>query len=72
LGFNAGMYGLGWLMAAIAGIQVIGFSAWPLLPFIVPVTIVASVVYAIKAWHGDDVRVPFVSEFVDQKLHPQR
>jgi hypothetical protein len=27
------------------------------------------VVYAIKVWHGDDVRVPFVSDIVDQKLH---
>jgi uncharacterized membrane protein len=70
LGFNAGMYGLGWLFSSIAMIPLIGISAWPLLPFIVPVTIVASVVYAIKVWHGDDVRVPFVSDIVDQKLHP--
>jgi len=69
LGFNAGMYGLGWLFSSIAMIPLIGISAWPLLPFIVPVTIVASVVYAIKVWHGDDVRVPFVSDIVDQKLH---
>jgi hypothetical protein len=69
LGFNAGMYGLGWLISSIAAIPLIGISAWPLLPFIVPVTIVASVVYAIKVWHGDDVRVPFVSDIVDQKLH---
>jgi uncharacterized membrane protein len=69
LGFNAGMYGLGWLFSSIAAIPLIGISAWPLLPFIVPVTIVASVVYAIKVWHGDDVRVPFVSDIVDQKLH---
>jgi hypothetical protein len=34
----------------------------------VPVTIVASVVYGIKVWHGDDVHVPFVSDIVDQKL----
>jgi len=68
LGFNAGMYGLGWLISAIAAIPFIGISAWPLLPFIVPVTIVASVVYAIKVWHGEDVRVPFVSDIVDQKL----
>jgi uncharacterized membrane protein len=68
LGFNAGMYGLGWLISSIAAIPLIGISAWPLLPFIVPVTIVASVVYAIKVWHGDDVRVPFVSDIVDQKL----
>lgn len=70
LGFNAGMYGLGWLVSAIAAIPFIGMSAWPLLPFIVPVTIVASVVYGIKVWHGDDVRVPFVSDIVDQRLHP--
>jgi uncharacterized membrane protein len=70
LGFNAGMYGLGWLFSTIAAIPFIGFSAWPLLPFIVPVTIVASVVYAIKVWHGEDVRVPFVSDIVDQRLHP--
>jgi uncharacterized membrane protein len=68
LGFNAGMYGLGWLLTALAAVPFIGLSAWPLLPFIVPVTIVASVVYAIKVWHGDDVRVPFVSDIVDQRL----
>jgi uncharacterized membrane protein len=70
LGFNAGMYGLGWLFSSIAMIPLIGISAWPLLPFIVPVTIVASVIYAIKVWHGDDVHVPFVSDIVDQKLSP--
>lgn len=68
LGFNAGMYGIGWLLSAIAAIPLIGLSAWPLLPFIIPVTIVASVVYGIKVWHGDDVRVPFISDIVDQKL----
>lgn len=70
LGFNAGMYGLGWLFSTIAAIPFIGISAWPLLPFIIPVTIVASVVYALKVWHGEDVRVPFVSDIVEQRLHP--
>jgi uncharacterized membrane protein len=70
LGFNAGMYGLGWLFTSIAAIPFIGISAWPLLPFIVPVTIVASIVYGIKVWHGEDVRVPFVSDIVDKKLDP--
>jgi uncharacterized membrane protein len=68
LGFNAGMYGIGWLLASIAAIPLVGISAWPLLPFIVPVTVVASVVYAIKAWHGEDVRIPFVSDAVDQRI----
>jgi uncharacterized membrane protein len=68
LGFNAGMYGLGWLISTIAAIPFIGLSAWPLLPFIVPVTIVASFVYGIKVWHGEDVHVPFVSDMVDQRM----
>jgi len=70
LGFNAGMYGLGWLLSTIAAIPLIGFSAWPLLPFIVPVALVASVIYGIKVWHGEDVHVPFVSEIIDKKFHP--
>jgi uncharacterized membrane protein len=70
LGFNAGMYGIGWLLTAIASIPLIGFSAWPLLPFIVPVSLVASVIYGIKVWHGETVHVPFVSDIVDKKLYP--
>ena len=68
LGFNFGMYGLGALLSAIAAIPVLGFGAWPLLPFIVPVTIVASVVYMVKVWQGDDVNVPLVSDWVDARL----
>jgi uncharacterized membrane protein len=70
LGFNAGMYGIGWLLTAIASIPLIGFSAWPLLPLIVPVALVASVVYGIKVWHGEDVHVPYVSEIVEKRMHP--
>jgi uncharacterized membrane protein len=68
LGFNVGMYGLGTLLGAIATIPLLGFGAWPLLPFIVPVTIVASVVYAFRVWQGDDVDVPIVSDWVDSRL----
>jgi hypothetical protein len=45
LGFNFGMYAIWFLMHAIAAIPVLGFSAWPLLPLIIPVAFVASVVY---------------------------
>ncbi|GAC1659453.1 MAG: hypothetical protein NVS4B13_04270 [Candidatus Elarobacter sp.] len=68
LGFNLGMYGLGALLSAAAAIPILGLGAWPLLPFIVPVTIVASVVYAFKVWQGDDVDVPIVSDWVDARL----
>jgi hypothetical protein len=68
LGFNLGMYGLGALLSAAAMFPIIGFGAWPLVPFIVPITIVASVVYAFKVWSGDDVSVPIVSDWVDARL----
>ena len=68
LGFNLGMYGLGALLSAAAMFPIIGFGAWPLVPFIVPITIVASVVYAFKVWSGDDVNVPIVSDWVDARL----
>jgi uncharacterized membrane protein len=68
LGFNFGMYALLWLMTEIASIPFVGFSAWPLLPFIIPATVVGSVLFALKAWRGEDVRVPFVSDVVDSRL----
>ncbi|MGD1065803.1 MAG: DUF4870 domain-containing protein [Vulcanimicrobiaceae bacterium] len=68
LGFNFGMYGLGAMLTAISTLPFIGWSAWPLLSFIFPVTVVASVVYAFRVWQGDDVSVPIVSDWVDARL----
>jgi uncharacterized membrane protein len=70
LGFNFGMYGLWALLSAIAELPLIGLSAWPLLPFVIPVAVVANVVYAFKVWQGDDVNVPIVSDWVDARLQP--
>ncbi len=67
LGFNLGMYGIWVALCAIAAIPVIGFSAWPLLPLVVPVAVVASVVYGLKTWNGEEVRVPIVSDFIDAR-----
>jgi uncharacterized membrane protein len=71
LGFNFGVYGLWFALSAIAAIPLIGFSAWPLLPLVVPVAVVASFVYAYKTWQGEDVHVPIVGDFVDNRLAPQ-
>ncbi|MBV8602515.1 MAG: DUF4870 domain-containing protein [Candidatus Eremiobacteraeota bacterium] len=68
LGFNFGMYALWFALSAIASIPIIGISAWPLLPLVVPVAFVASVVYGFKAWNGDDVRIPIVSDWVDSRI----
>lgn len=66
--FNFGMYGLLYALVMIGVIPLIGWSADVLLPFIIPVTIVADVIYGFKAWHGNDVRIPFVSDWLDQRL----
>ena len=68
LGFNFGVYGLWFALSAIAAIPLIGFSAWPLLPLVIPVAVVASVVYGFKTWQGEDVRVPIVGDFIDGRL----
>jgi len=68
LAFNGGMWGFGALLSAIAAIPVLNFGALALLPFLVPVWIVASVVYAFRVWSGDDVSVPIVSDWVDARL----
>ena len=39
-----------------------------MLPFLIPVWVVASVVYAFKVWQGEDVDVPIVSDWVDARL----
>jgi uncharacterized membrane protein len=68
LGFNFGMYGLWAMLSGIASLPLIGLSAWPLLPFVIPVAVVANVVYAYKVWQGDEVKVPIVSDWVDARL----
>jgi uncharacterized membrane protein len=65
LGFNFGVYGLWFALSAIAAIPLIGFSAWPLLPLVVPVAVVASFVYGYKTWQGEDVHVPIIGDFID-------
>jgi uncharacterized membrane protein len=69
LGFNFGIYGLWFALSAIAAIPLIGFSALPLLPLVVPVAVVASFVYGYKVWQGEDVRIPVVTDFIDNRLH---
>ena len=67
--FNFGMYGISAGLWFIAGIPLLGMSAWPLIPFVVPVTVVASVIYGFKVWQGEDVHVPIIGDFVEDKFH---
>lgn len=68
LAFNFGVYGLWYVLHFIAMIPLLGMSAWPVLGLMLPVAFVASIVYGVKAWNGDDVRVPIVSDWLDRTL----
>lgn len=68
LGFNLAMLGFGGLLSVIANIPWLGVSASVLLPFLVPIFLVASVYYGIKTWNGDDVRVPIVGDWIEERL----
>ena len=68
LGFNVGMAAFGGLLSLAANIPILGVSAWVILPFLVPIFLVASVFFGIKVWHGDDVRIPVISDWIDERL----
>ncbi len=73
LGFNFGMYGLYALLGLLLKLPLInwtplGWSADVLLGIMLPIFMVMSVFYGIKAWHGDDVRVPIVTDWIDDRL----
>jgi uncharacterized membrane protein len=56
------------LLELVRQLPLIGWSSNVVLAFIVPVFIVLSVFYGVRAWHGDDVRVPIVSDWLDDKM----
>lgn len=68
LGFNAGIFGFGALLTVVSQVPFLGISATVLLGLLVPVFLVASVYYGIKAWHGEDVRIPVVTSWIDERM----
>jgi uncharacterized membrane protein len=68
LGFNVGMAGFAGLLTLLANVPFLGFSASVLIPFLIPLFLVASVYYGIKTWNGDDVRVPVISGWIEDRL----
>jgi uncharacterized membrane protein len=68
LGFNGGMWGFGGLLALLLNVPFLGFSAAVLLPLLIPLFLVASVYFGIKTWNGDEVRVPIISGWIEDRL----
>jgi uncharacterized membrane protein len=68
LGFNAGMYGFAAMLWLIAQVPFFNISAWVLLPLMPILFLVASVYYGIKTWNGDEVRVPVISSWIEDRF----
>jgi hypothetical protein len=72
LGFNAGfaaLWGVLSLAATVFG-SVPFISAAPeiMLPLLIPLFLVASVYFGVKTWQGQEVRVPIVSDWLDERM----
>ncbi|MGZ3560702.1 MAG: DUF4870 domain-containing protein [Vulcanimicrobiaceae bacterium] len=68
VGFNLGMAGLYAMLSFLINIPLVNISAIILLAFMLPVYLVLSVYFGIKVWHGDDVHVPIIGDWLDEKL----
>jgi uncharacterized membrane protein len=68
LGLNVGFAGLYGVLELLANIPFLGFSAAILIPLLIPLFLVASVYYGIKAWNGDEIRVPIIGDWIDERL----
>jgi uncharacterized membrane protein len=67
LALNFGLFAVGSALSVIAHIWVLGIPAMVLFPFLFPVWLIATIVYGFKVWHGDDVRVPLISDWLDER-----
>ena len=72
LAFNLGISAFGFALLWLSTIPFIGWSAVPIAPLIVPFTFVANCVYGFKAWHGEDFRIPVISDWLDRRMAPTR
>ena len=68
LGFNLGMWAFGGLLTWVATVPFLGISALVLLPFLIPLFLIASAYCGIKVWHGEEVRLPIISDWIDDRF----
>ena len=68
LGFNVGFAAFGGLMTLAGNIPVLGWSAGFIAMFLLPIFLVASVYFGIKVWQGEEVNVPIIGDWIEEKL----
>ncbi len=67
LGLNFGLFALWSVLVAIAHVPLLGISAWPLIALLIPVWLIATIVYAVQVGSGEEPRVPLISDWLDRQ-----
>jgi uncharacterized membrane protein len=68
LGFNVGFAGFWGVLTLLSNVPFLGFSPSVLIPLLVPTFLVLSVYYGVKTWNGDDVRVPIIGDWIEERF----
>ena len=72
LGFNVGMAALYGIFTVLGTVfdSIPFISAAPdiLRPLLIPVFLIGAVYFGVKAWQGQDVHVPVISDWLDERL----
>jgi hypothetical protein len=72
LGFNVGMAALYGIFTVLGNVfdSIPFISAAPdiLRPLLIPVFLIGAVYFGVKAWQGQDVHVPVISDWLDDRL----
>lgn len=68
LGFNLGFAAFWGVLELTSVIPVLGWSSSFILLLMLPLFLVSSVFFAVKAWNGDEVHIPVISDWIDERL----
>ncbi len=70
LGLNLGVAAMWGVLSVMSNIMIptIAGSADIMMALLIPTFLVASVYYGIRTWQGEEVRIPILSDWVDEHL----
>jgi len=68
LGFNVGFAAFWGVLELTSMIPVLGWSAQFILLLMLPIFLVSSVFLGVKAWHGEEVRIPVITDWIDERM----
>lgn len=68
LAYNIGFAAFWALLTLMTNVPVLGVSAAIVNALLIPLFLVGAVYYGVKVWRGEDVTVPILTDWLDEKL----